>query len=466
MTRDSNIIRFGNDGWIARFDTGFDQQSVVRVADALGRLWSAHADSSVYVGFDTRYGIDGLAREAAAVLAAYGLTVYLSSAACPTPALAWTAAQDAKALGVVMFTASERASKYGGILLRGADGGPQPRDFIDRLEQEIGRAATPERAHVQTVDVMPGYIEELRSLIDVDAIRRFAPRVVVDPMFGATTGYLAHLLTELGCLVNEIHRGPREEFDGIHPDPHTPWTDACEQAVRAQGAALGVSLDGDGDRVAIVDEKSHLFESHIVVALLLEHLVKNHQVHGCVATTITCSAIIARQARLQKCRHIEVPVDFRRIYREVVEGDVILGAEEYGGVCLPAHLVERDGMLAALLIIEYMALTGCTLSQLREELIARVGEMYHARRDLRLEPAETQAFRNILPGLNPQTIADHTPCEVSHADGLRLRFDNDAWVLMRPSRTSSVVRVYAEAPSKAERDKLLDAACALVRAGV
>jgi phosphomannomutase len=163
---------------------------------------------------------------------------------------------------------------------------------------------------------------------------------------------------------------------------------------------------------------------------------------------------------------VSVPVGFPRIYREVLEGDVILGAEEYGGICVPAHLHERDGLLVALLAVELLATSGVPMSQLVSELESKIGSMRYTRRDVRLDPAVTQAFRNVLPGLNPPDVAGRVPVEVSHADGLRLQFEDDSWVLMRPSRAGALVRVYAEAPSECERDELLEGACDIVRQGV
>lgn len=186
---------------------------------------------------------------------------------------------------------------------------------------------------------------------------------------------------------------------------------------------------------------------------------------GRVVTTLTCSASVELEAQKLGLEYTSVPVGFGRIYRELQEGDVLLGAEEYGGISIPAHLKERDGLLVSLLLVQMVSKSGLTLRELVNKLDAEIGSRRYIRRDVRLEPALTQAFRNVLPGLNPQEIAGRVPVEVSHADGLRLKFDDDSWVLMRPSRTDSVVRVYAEAPTARERDELLESACSIARGG-
>lgn len=466
MDRRGDIIRFGNDGWRARFDDGFDADSVARVADALGLLWADGAPgATVYVGYDTRHDSVELARLAAGVIASYGLVVRVSDTPCPTPAVAWACANDPAAVGSVVITASELSCEYGGLLVRGADGGPATRDFIDALERAISLTPPSGRGAFEERDLVSPYLEALLARVDRGAISSARPRVVVDAMYGAASGHLARLLTEAGCDVVEIHVEQREDFGGIHPDPRDPWADACEQAVVAHGAQLGVLLDGDGDRAGVVDERGVLLPARVLVPMVLGDLVMAHGSHGRVVTTLTCSACIDREAERLGCEVTRVPVGFSRIYRETLEADVVMGVEEYGGVCVPDHLHERDGLLVCLLAVEMLARSGKTLSSMVSELEGAIGSMSYARRDLRLESATSQAFRNVLPGLNPGALAGREPVEVSHADGLKVQFEDDSWVLVRPSRTSSVVRVYAEAATARDRDELLSAACGLVRSG-
>lgn len=465
LDRRGDIIRFGNDGWHARFDDGLNEANVVRVADALASLWAeARPGATVYVGFDTRHLSREHAHVAAAVFSAHGLRARVSQQPCPTPAVAWSCAHDPQGVGALVLTASERSCEYGGLLVRGADGGPMDRDFLDQVEQAVRQAPVEERGAYEECDLMAGYRAALLAGLDREAIARRAPKVVVDPMYGAAGGHLSSMLSGLGCRVVEIHVEPREDFAGIHPDPQDPWADACEQAVVAHGADLGLLLDGDGDRAAVVDERGAILPPRALIPLVLGHLVSDHDAHGRVVSTLTCSACVSRQARRLGLDQVVVPVGFSRIYREVVEGGVLLGAEEYGGISVPAHLPERDGLLVCLLAVEMACQQGRPLSQMVCDLEQRVGTMRYARRDVRLEPAHTQAFRNVLPGLNPHEVAGRVPVEVSHADGLRLQFDDDSWVLMRPSRAGSVVRVYAEAGTERDRDDLLRAACDIVRA--
>lgn len=454
------------DGWHGRFDESFTEENVARLADALALVWSDQwPGGTVYVGYDMRHDSREMAALAAGILASYGLVVRLSDVACPTPCVAWSCAADDDALGAVIVTASGRSCEYGGILVRGADGGPVARDLLDEVEQAVSLTPTEDRGAFEERDLVGPYLDHLAALVDAEAIAARRPRVVVDAMYGAGTTHLAGLLRRLGCEVIELHAEPREDFGGIHPDPCDPWADACEQAVVVQGADIGVLLDGDGDRAGVVNEGGELVAARTLAPLVLSDAVSLHGARGRVVASLSCSACIARTAKLLGCPTTSVPVGFYRIYREALDGDVVMGVEERGGICFPAHLRERDGLLVCLLAVEALSRSGRPLSEMVDELVAASGAMWYARRDVRLDPAAIQAFRNVLPGLNPTSFTDGELVEVSHADGLRAQFADGSWVLVRPSRASAVVRVYAEAPSAEELDALLTSACDYVKHG-
>lgn len=467
MDRQQEIIRFGNDGWQSRFDDGFTEENVVRVVDGLGLLWANSAPgATVYVGYDTRVGSRLFAETASAVLGSYGLRVRMSDRPCPTPAVGWNCAHDTQAIGGVIITASDKSCEYGGILIRKSDGGPLRQEFLDDLEQQISGDATQSRGSFELCDLMSNYIEGLLAHIDTQAIRAAAPSIVVDPMYGASSYHLADTLRKLGCQVSEIHAQAMPDFNGLHPIPVDPWADECEQEVVNRGASLGLILDGDADRASAIDHEGNLLSASQLVPLLMHHLVAEKNLSGRVITTMTCSASIERQANELGLKCVSVPVGFSRIYREVLEGDVLMGVEEYGGVCLTRHLNERDGLLVCLLLVELVCQRGQSLKDLVAEQQSRLGRMCYKRRDLHLDSAYTQAFRNILPGLNPPDVAGRAPVEVSHADGLRLTFADGSWVLLRPSRADAVVRLYAEAPTQKDRDDLLEAVSYLVKNGL
>lgn len=454
------IIRFNNKGWRARFDDGFDSDNLSRIADAFGYIWAdARPGSTIYVGYDTRYNGRGFAGVVAGVLASYGLRVVVSDDPCPTPALGWSVMQDTSAAGGIMLTASSSSCEYGGITARAADGGPIPDEFYDAAARIVSPVPITSRGSYTYADITSPYLAHLRGMVDADAIDKARIKVVVDPLYGSGRRCLATLLRSVGCRVNEIHSEENPDFKGLHPVPAEPWIDTCEQAVFLYGSDVGLVLDGDGDRFGVIDEQGRYVTPHRIVPLVLEHLVRGRSEQGRVVATFSSSACVRRQADLLECDFTAVPMGFARIYREFVEGDVLLGADEYGGISLPEHLPERDGLLSALLVVECLAKRGLSMSQLVEELLQNVGNMHYIRRDIRLDAASIQSFRNILPGLYLRKVCGMTPVAVGHSDGLVLRFADDSWVQLRPSRTEAIVRACAEAPNASLADRLADEAC-------
>ncbi len=458
------MIRFGTDGWRARRDGEFTEDNVVRVADAAATLWAQRRPGAiVYVGYDTRSGADAYARLAARVIAGHGLVAKLSDRYVPTPALSWAIANDNRACGGLMVTGSHHPADYLGIKFRTADGGAGSSEFSSEVERAVDPEPTDRRGPIDIVDFVTPYLDDLISLVDAEAISAARLHVVYDPMYGSARGYLPAVLRRLGVTVDEIHGDDDGGMDEMRPEPIEPWVDDCEQAVVESGACCGFVNDGDADRVAAVDERGNYINAHKLFSLLLGHLVKNRGMSGRVVLGLASSLITRRVSRALDCRYVIKPVGFKYIYEEMLKGGVLIGGEETGGFGIPSHFPERDGLYMVLLLCELMAVSGKTLAGLVEELEDAFGRTSFARRDLRLQNEDIEVLRTMLPGINPQTVAGRTPVRVSHMDGLRLEFDDESWLLLRPSGTEPLVRVYAEAQSVEMRDALLDAGCDMAR---
>lgn len=458
-----DLIRFGTDGWRAPYGSGYSEENVARVTDAAARILAeSDAGATMYIGYDTRCNARRYAEVAAGVVAARGLRAVLSDSYCPTPALGWTVAQDPDAVGGLMLTGSHAEAGYGGIKVRMADGGAAPKDVTDAIERAVAPDAPFEAGCFETLDIMTPYLERLKALVDGEAIRNGRLKIVCDPMHGTSCGYLVRLLRELGVEAAEIHNGCGPDFEGLTPEPVEPYTAACQRMVVQSEAHAGLLNDGDSDRIGAVDENGNVVSPHKIIALILGALVNLKGQSGRVVITTSGSSLVRREASLLGCPLTETPIGFKWIYGEMLKGDVLLGGEESGGIGIPGHLLERDGLYIALLLCELMAQTRKTLGQLVLSLEDHVGHMEYGRRDLRIDSVSLQMFQNVLPGLNPQVISGMRPVEVSHKDGLRLRFADESWLLVRPSGTEPVVRVYAEGPTMASLESLLNDGCALV----
>lgn len=459
------IIRFGTDGWRARVDGDFSEENLVRVADAVGRVWAQEMPGAiVYVGYDTRPGAEHFACLAGRVLASHGLVAKVSDRYVPTPALSWATARDVRACGGFQVTGSHHPHDYLGVKLRSAQGGTLSGDAVRAIEDAIDPDPTDRRGAIERCDYVTPYFDYLcTSVVDADVISQAKLRVLYDPLYGSARGYVPLAMGSLGIETIEIHGAPDDEYEELHPDCMEPWIDACEQAVVNTGVSAGLINDGDADRVGAVDEHGRFVSTHRIIALLIGHLVKHRGMTGRVVLNQSTSMLTRRVARDLGCRVTVKPVGFKHIYEESRKGDVLIGGEEAGGVGIPAFCPERDGILVTMLLCELMAMTGKSLGTLSDELTEAYGAASYGRRDLRLQTEVVEMFRTLLPGLNPQSVAGRTPVAVSHMDGLRLEFEDESWLLMRPAGTEPVVRVYAEAPTVQARDELLEAGCDIAK---
>lgn len=460
-------IRFGTDGWRAVIGADFTYENLRRVADAAARVIAAENPGGlVLVGYDTRFEAGSFARAAADVLAARGLRVRLSDRYLPTPALCWAVAHDADAIGGVMLTASHNPAPYLGFKLRMADGGASPKSFTDRVEAELLAEAPVHddvaAARVETVDLVGPYLEALRATVDPSHVAKAGLRVAVDPLYGAGQTYLAETLRSFGVEVTELHAERNPGFGGLHPEPIPPHIAEAQAYVREHELDAAFITDGDADRIGAADSNGVFVNPHRIIALVARHLVEDRGMNGRIVKTLSTSVLVDRIARHLGSEVTTTPVGFKWIYEEMLKGDVLIGGEESGGIGIPTHVRERDGLLMALLLAEMMGQRGMGLGELVADLLETVGTMEYGRADLTLEPAAMDRFRAAMPTLAAPVLAGLEVREVLRTDGIKFLLPDDAWLLLRTSGTEPLVRVYAEAADLARVDALLAAGRMLV----
>jgi len=455
-------IHFGTDGWRAVIGDDFTYDALRRVADAAGRVFAADSPGgTVLVGYDTRFEADSFAAAAAEVLASHGLTVRVSDRYCPTPALCWSVSRDEAAVGGVMLTASHNPAQYLGFKLRMSDGGASPVSFTDRVEAELRDEPPVARGSYESFDLVGPYLSDLAAFVDADAIRAAGLKVAVDPLYGAGRSYLASTLRTLGVEVTELHGDGNPGFGGLHPEPIPPHIDEARALVRGGGLDAAFITDGDADRIGAADRTGAFVDPHRIIALVARHLIEDRGMSGRIVKTLSTSVIVDRIAAILGAPVTTTPVGFKWIYEEMVKGDVLLGGEESGGIGVPAHVRERDGLLMSLLLAEMMAVRGRGLAELVDDLLAVTGPMEYGRVDLRLDAAVKDAFVASWPALAPREIAQLPVREVLREDGVKFLLPDDAWMLMRASGTEPLVRIYAEASSAGVVDDLLAAGRAM-----
>ena len=464
-------IHFGTDGWRAIIGEDFTPDNLNRVVAAAARIFKeeavaagrdADAPGTLIVGHDCRQDAHAYAELAAQVAAGEGFNVLLTEDYCPTPTLCWSVAHNDDAVGGIMLTSSHNPAEYLGVKLRMADGGASPAEFTDRVEAVLPPEPTDILGPFQTADLMTDYLAALRELVDVEAIRGANLRVVCDPLYGAGRHYLADLLRDMGVEVVEIHNAEDPTFAGLHPEPIQPWVDEGLTKVGELGYDALFINDGDADRIAAGDSRGNYVNAHRIITLLTKHMVDRGET-GRVVSTVTASAMLDRMCRKLGLELVSTPVGFKWIYGEMEKGGVMIGGEESGGIGLPDHVKERDGLLMALLLTECMAQSGEDLGAIIDEMLADIGRLEFARRGLSITDEQMARFRaETVPAYTADEIAGKRVLDVDRRDGVKLLLEGDAWVMMRPSGTEPLVRIYAEAATTDEVNELLDAAEAVV----
>lgn len=460
-------IHFGTDGWRAIIGEDFTPDNLNRVVAAAARIFKeeavaagrdADAPGTLIVGHDCRQDAHAYAELAAQVAAGEGFNVLLTEDYCPTPTLCWSVAHNDDAVGGIMLTSSHNPAEYLGVKLRMADGGASPAEFTDRVEAVLPPEPTDILGPFQTADLMTDYLAALRELVDVEAIRGANLRVVCDPLYGAGRHYLAGLLRDMGVEVVEIHNAEDPTFAGLHPEPIQPWVDEGLAKVGELGYDALFINDGDADRIAAGDSRGNYVNAHRIITLLTKHMVDRGET-GRVVSTVTASAMLDRMCRKLGLELVSTPVGFKWIYGEMEKGGVMIGGEESGGIGLPDHVKERDGLLMALLLTECMAQSGKDLGTIVDEMLADIGRLEFARRGLSITDEQMARFRaETVPAYTADEIAGKRVLDVDRRDGVKLLLEGDAWVMMRPSGTEPLVRIYAEAATTDEVNELLDAA--------
>ena len=462
-------IHFGTDGWRAVISDTFTFSNLRLVAqaisDAIGsEQWNIGTPvpdgvdtRKVVVGFDTRFLSDRYAAEVARVLAGNGFTVYLAQSDAPTPAISFSV-QNLGAIGGVMITASHNAPRYNGVKLKAAYGGSALPEQCRRVEVYLTdneeRARGPnlmdfdqarQLGLIQRFNPLLAYYEHLRKLINFDAIADHPQRVVVDSMFGSGRGVIKGILQGTGCEVVEIRGEMNPGFGGVHPEPIARYLGALASAVSTGMGDLGLATDGDADRTGAMDGRGNFVDPHRIMALSLRYLVEKRGWRGPVVRTVSTTRMIDRLAERYGLPMYETPVGFNHIADYMLKEDVLIGGEESGGISFRGHIPEGDGVLMGLLLLEIVATSGVTLYDLVEDLLKEVGPAYYQRTDLRLRhPVSKSEMSRALVEDAPAEIGGEKVSEVKTVDGVKYLINDGSWLLIRPSGTEPVLRVYAE----------------------
>ncbi|HXZ13352.1 MAG TPA: phosphoglucomutase/phosphomannomutase family protein [Candidatus Sulfotelmatobacter sp.] len=466
----SQAIHFGTSGWRGIIADDFNFSGVRRAAAAVaGHVCAQKRKPVLVVGYDTRFFSEEFARAAAGVLAAHGCRVLFCGEPVPTPAIAH-AILHGKFDGGVNITASHNPADYNGLKFSGPEGGPAlpevTRDIEKRAAALRDEPAPLEEAEdeFERLDPRAPYFAQLEKMVRFDVIGKIKGNFICDAVHGCGAGWLDRIFIKHGVRVAAI-RGNRDVlFEGTGPDPSEENLAPLRDAVRERNALAGLATDGDADRYGIVDRDGSFVSPNHILALLFDYLLETRGVKLGASRSVATSHLVDAVARRHGVQVYETPVGFKYVGPLLREDKIVIGGEESAGLTIRGHLPEKDGILACLLVAEMIAARQASLGEQLRDLFRRVGcECWPIRENLHL-PADVQARLPEKLQQDFKQFAGRPVAQTNRTDGLKLIFGDASWLLMRPSGTEPVVRIYTEAGSVAAAKQLAEEARAWISA--
>lgn len=466
------MIKFGTSGWRAIIADEFTFDNVRLVSHAIAETLSETglAQRGVAVGYDTRFLSERFADESARVLASHGIRCLVSNRAIPTPAVSH-AVRHRGLGGAINITASHNPAEYNGLKLSTERGAPSPPDLTRTVEtKSAALAASPEGAklfgapmdkppadvaqRIEAADFRDEYIAQIDALVRFELIREAGVKVVVDPRWGAARGWYDEILRRHRIPFTMLHDSRDVAFGSEGPDVSERALKDLSRAVVDGGFTLGVACDGDADRFGLVDADGVWVNPNLLLALLADYLAETRGFRQGLGRTYATTALIDAVARHYGVPVHQTPVGFKYLGEQILDGRVYLAGEESAGMSIVGHVPEKDGLLAGLLAAEMVAARGGGIARQRDDLFAKVGALYSAREDFTVTSQETARLRARMQS-PPRTLGPRKVSNATVLDGLRLDFEDGAWLLMRPSGTEPVVRYYVEAPTQRDLAELM-----------
>ncbi len=470
-------IKFGTDGWRAIIAADFTYENLARVTEATGR-WllqqpenrSQSGQPQVMLGYDCRFEGASFARACANQLAQMGIKVFLSPGFVSTPMVSLATLQRQCTAGIIL-TASHNPPAYTGFKIKAHYGGPAAPAMISAVEALIPDAAPayPDRfeallesRQIEHYDMEALYLNHVKMTFDFGAIQRSGLAIGYDAMYGAGQAAMRKLFPPKDFPRQHfLHAEFNPSFMGQAPEPIERNLGPFQALVRQHQLPWGLATDGDADRIGLFDERGVFIDSHHIMLLLVHYLHQVKGLRGRVVFTFSCTNKIAALCEAYGIPYTITKIGFKYIAEIMTQEPVLVGGEESGGIAVMGHAPERDGIYIGLMLLEAMALSGKTLGQLIDEIYAVVGPFAVERNDLHLTEEQKQAVLKKAKGGGWSAFGPFKVMKEEATDGFKFHLQQNAqpvgWVLIRPSGTEPVLRVYAEAPDRSTAEMILSA---------
>lgn len=462
-----NIIRFGTGGWRALIGEGFTLDNVRRLCQALANdvIRQGREDDGVVIGYDRRFLSDTAAQVAAEVFAGNNIGVNFQRGDTPTPLITYATAKEKAAYGL-MFTASHNPSQWNGLKVFATDGS-LPLDEQTKAIENEANALTPEQVVkvelavarrsglLREVDYTNAYVDAVEALIDLQTIRDAGLRVVLDAMHGVGQVTLGIILTEARCRVDTIHARHDPLFGGRNPAPDPKELAQLITLVRESHYHLGLAMDGDADRIAIIDNRGAYITTNELLLLVYYYLHEIRGQRGGITRNLATTHLLDRLAAHLGEPFYEVPVGFKHIAASMKTHNVLLAGESSGGLTIRGHILGKDGIFACALVVEMIARTGRTVAEMLDEIYGKIGRLVSREVNLPATPEMKVLVPRKLATIQLDAIADHRVQRVSYQDGIKFYLENDNWLLLRFSGTEPLLRIFTEADTAEKAEQLI-----------
>lgn len=456
-----STIKFGTDGWRAIIADQYTLDNVSRVTEGTAAWMKENSMSKVVIGYDCRFGGKMFAERVAAVFAANEIHVILSDKFVSTPMVSLGVVKYQANMGVVI-TASHNPPSYNGYKLKSAYGGPTiPKDIAaveaqipekwstscDTLANYIGQGL------IEISDLETLYLDHVRANFDLEAMMQYETSIAYDAMYGAGQDAMRSLFPQATLL----HCTYNPSFMGQAPEPIARNLEALSTTIKADDKLkIGIANDGDADRIGMYDEDGHFVDSHHILLLLLMYLYEYKDMSGKVVVTFSVTDKMKKLAEHYGLDFEVTKIGFKYIAEIMIEEDVLVGGEESGGLAVKGHIPERDGIWIGLTIMEFMAKTGKTVKELIQMLYDRVGSFAFDRDDLHISNELKWEIMDRCKAGTITHIGEEKIIKTENVDGYKFYISDDEWVMIRPSGTEPVLRVYAQGKNQESVRTLLD----------
>lgn len=450
-------IKFGTDGWRAIVGKDFTEENVNLVTKAIGKYVFDNfgINKKIIIGYDPRNMADVYSMQCAKILKTLGFDVLYSDKIIPTPVLAYSA----KYLNAcaVMFTASHNPPEYLGMKFIPDYAGPATSDITNALMNNIGgEEFEPQKEGSLTeYDFQPAYDRHVETLVNFEKIKTLKTNILFDGFYSASIGYFDKLLRAHQIKFETMNMFHDKNFGGGMPDPKPQYLKDLTEKIKNSENTIGLANDGDADRFGVINENGEYVSPNEIIAILLMHLRKNKGYEGSLVKTVGASLLLNKVADKLGIEVIETPVGFKHVGEAMRKYNPVIGGEESGGLSIQGHIPEKDGILANLLILEAMAYAGKSLVELQEDLYNFAGcKFYNDRIDKKLD--STEEIKPVLEKFKTlKSIGKYNIIKTDTKDGVKIYLDdNTSWILVRPSGTEPLLRIYFESDSPQKIEEL------------